>query len=56
MKLITKFLCAIGRHEYGGGHWYEGRLLTNEHWLYVKQCIHCNQRKITNTFHETKPS
>ena len=46
MKLITRFLCAIGRHEYDSGLWYEARLTTHEHWVNVKTCIHCSHREI----------
>lgn len=49
MKLITMFLCAIGRHEYGVGYWYEGRLMAYAHWAHVKTCIHCRHRKVSNT-------
>ena len=46
MKLLTKFLCAIGRHVYDGGYWYEGRNTPREHWVHVKTCVHCKHKEI----------
>ena len=46
MNLITRFLCAIGRHEYEEAYWYESRGQKYNHWVYVKTCICCNKSKI----------
>ena len=50
MKLITRFLCAIGMHEYERGIHF---LLSGKS-VVVKTCIHCKKWKFVESYAKKK--